>query len=475
MSDARIAFRPVAVLAILALLACAVVLVTGMATSLVYTEAEPWIRGLGITLQHLRPIHETFAFAWVFLGGAAVVHMWLLQTGGPLRGAERLRFTAQVALWSAAGVGILVSLLAGRFSGREYAGYHPVFSAMILAGWLLFAWNFVGRSGLSLRGRPVYVYMWITALPLFVISFAEAHAYLIQSISHQPLWDLRIQWKSGGVLVGSFNQMAYGAMMYAACRMKGDDSYAHSRTAWAMFVVGVANTFANYGHHTYHTPQTPWIHWIAFVVSMTEVVILAKLWFDLWRLLRRGPAAPDLALPLRFAASVTGWTFFMLGLAMLISVPPLNVFAHGTHVVVAHVMGAMIGIDSMILWAGLAWALRVLVGPDHAVVRSAALRRSVTLVDLLLALFLCVFLVRGTAAGLTQTLGPEAPDWSLWVSRFPNAMAVLGHALALVCLWIVGRLGVAFVTTLRARAVAPVAVPRREQQPAGEELPVEAG
>ena len=58
--------RPVAMLAVLALTSCALALVSGMASSLVYTDLEPALRQLGFTLQHLRPIHETFAFAWEY-------------------------------------------------------------------------------------------------------------------------------------------------------------------------------------------------------------------------------------------------------------------------------------------------------------------------------------------------------------------------------------------------------------------------
>jgi len=70
-------------------------------------------------------------------------------------------------------------------------------------------------------------------------------------------------------------------MMWAwfavACALAGSQSYARSRTAFAFFTVGLLNTFCNYGHHTYHLPQSAWIHWASFIVSMLELVILAKI------------------------------------------------------------------------------------------------------------------------------------------------------------------------------------------------------
>ena len=56
---------------------------SGLVGSVVYSEYEPTLRSLGLTFQQLRPIHETYAFAWVFLGGVTVVQFYLLQAFGP--------------------------------------------------------------------------------------------------------------------------------------------------------------------------------------------------------------------------------------------------------------------------------------------------------------------------------------------------------------------------------------------------------
>ena len=43
------------------------------------------------------------------------------------------------------------------------------------------------------------------------------------------------------------------------------------------------------------------------------------------------------------------WIFINLVLALLISVPAINLYTHGTHITVAHAMGSTIGINTMIL------------------------------------------------------------------------------------------------------------------------------
>jgi nitric oxide reductase subunit B len=428
--------RPLAWLALLALTACAVTLVFGLAAALTYTDLEGALRAAGFTLQHFRPIHATSAFAWVFLGGVAIVYLYMYRTFGPFSPAVRRRIAWHAGLWAAAGIGIVVTLLGGRFSGREYLGYHPVFAGLIVAGWILFVWNFFGRGDCRLRGKPAYVYMWSVGIPFFLVTYTEGHLYLLDFVSERPLRDLAIQWKSAGTMVGSFNLLAYGSLMYISGCISGNERYAHSRTAFALFFIGLLNTFTNYGHHTYHLPQSPWIHWVSFVVSMLETIILAKVFLDLIRTLRKTRAA-DRPVNDRLIRSGTLWTFLMLVLAIGIAIPPLNALIHGTHVVVAHSMGAMIGIDSMILWAALTCLLEEVVGPDHPTIGGRRFRVAIPMINVFLLVFLLAYLARGAAVGWARYLGAAAPDPSPLLEVFPLVMVLAGVGLAVTVLWMI--------------------------------------
>jgi len=424
---------------LVAFVAAAVTLLSGLVAALVYSRHEPVLRSWGVTLQHLRPIHETYAFAWVFLGGVAVVYFYLHNNFGPLTRAAGRRVGWQLALWVVAGAGILISLVLGQFSGREYLGYHPAFSLLILCGWFLFAWNYFERVGMRLVGKPVYIYMWSVAIPLFVVAFLEAHLFLLDFVSDKPVRDIAIQWKSNGVLVGSFNLLAYGALMYIVGLVRSDDGYAYSRTAFALFCVGVLNTFTNYGHHTYHLPQSPWIHWISFVVSMLEFVILAKLFWDILALRRTQPRSDDLRVCDGFVRSASLWTCTMLALSLLIAVPPLNALIHGTHVVVAHSMGSMLGVNTMILLAAMAYMVQSLCGTaEPSAVRDTRVRLAIPVLNLSLALFWLAFLGRGLASGWTRYAGPSSPDFSPVLQLFPRVVLISGIGLTFSLLWILG-------------------------------------
>jgi len=423
-------------LGVLALGACSLTFLMGLPVALTYTEQFTLLREWGITLQHLRPIHESCAFAWVFIGGVTIVHLWLVQAYGPPDAAMRKRTLAMVLLWTAAGIGILTSLITGHFTGREYLGYSPWFSILIVLGWLLFAINFYQRVGFSLRGRPVYVMMWWLAIPLFLFTYAEAHAYLLEYVSLRPLRDLAIQWKSAGAHVGSFNLLAYGSLMFVACALRKSEDYAHSNTAFAFFTVGLLNTFTNYGHHTYHLPQSAWIHWVSFIVSMLELVILAKVFLDVGKLLKQDAAASEHPVISGFMRSATLWTFLMLTLSIIIAVPPLNALLHGTHAVSAHVMGSMVGIDSMILWAAMGYLVSRALGPGHAILQTPSVRRALRLINICLFVFILIYLLRGASDGWSRYAGAAAPDYSAFVALFPTLMILSGAGLMLSVLWI---------------------------------------
>ena len=80
----------------------------------------------------------------------------------------------------------------------------------------------------------------------FVFAFAEAHAWLLDWLLARPVRDLAIQWKAMGSLVGSFNLLVYGSVAWLGTRLSGDERYARSTTAYALYLVGILNSFTNW-------------------------------------------------------------------------------------------------------------------------------------------------------------------------------------------------------------------------------------
>jgi nitric oxide reductase subunit B len=389
------------------LIAIAVTLVGGMLGALYSVPSlAPTFQSLGLDLRQLRPVHTTFASAWIFLGGMAVVHRYLMDHGGYATNGDRWRLRVQVICWAAAGLGILVTLLMGVGSGREYVGFHPAFSVLILAGWLCYAWNFFRIVGPGFWNRPLYVTMWGVGTVFFVYTFLEQHAYLLPELWGDPVHDLRVQWKATGTLVGAFNLFVYGSVIYIGERISGDAEYGHSRTAYALFAVGLLNSFTNFAHHTYHLPQRDLVKWISFVVSMMEIIILVRAVSDLVKLVRTREDRPFCATRGSFAAAKY-WSVAIVGSAVLISIPPLNAIIHGTYAVTGHAMGATIGIDTMILLGAVIWIvgeyLRAREGEDaSSPLHCARMRWSVIGLNVGVALLVGWLHLAGVVTGVTR-------------------------------------------------------------------------
>ena len=136
-----------------------------------------------------------------------------------------------------------------------------------------------------------------------------------------------------------------------------------------------------------------------------------------------------------FVRSASLWTCTMLILSLLIAVPPLNALIHGTHVVVAHSMGSMLGVNTMILLAAMAHMMQSLRG---TAVHGKRLRFAIPALNASLGLFWLAFLGRGLASGWTRYAGPSAPDFSPMLQLFPPLVLISGIGLTLSLLWILG-------------------------------------
>ncbi|MEE9392802.1 MAG: cbb3-type cytochrome c oxidase subunit I [Planctomycetota bacterium] len=425
-------------------LACVMITIIGGASSILFyiEQIAKFLNGYGIQFQNLRPLHTTFASAWIFLGGVACVHRYLFSAIASPTPGDRKRFRFQMVCWGLAGAGICLTLPFGLSSGREYLGFHPIFSLLILAGWLAFAVTFFKKVSKGFFERPVYVYMWGTGVLFFVFTFIEGHAYLIPQVRNYPIADLQIQWKHCGTLVASFNMLVYGALLYLGELVTGDKSYARSTKAFVFLGIGMLNSFTNYAHHTYHIPQDHLIKWVAFVVSMIEIIILVSIFNDLRRAIAKTTPTDRFTQTTRYLAIGRAWSFGLLALALLISVPPLNAVIHGTRVVMAHAMGSEIGIDTLVLFAFFSFVIEDAFSRcwrTQAWLRHIDARRLINRLNgSLIALFLWLML-DGLVTGITRAQSMPLPEWLAKIS--PMATVVLGTIHAYYLLRVVHDLG----------------------------------
>lgn len=300
------------------------------------------------SFEKLRPLHVSSAVFWIILAAMGSVLSFLQQ-----HREEKLKYGFlvkwQFFMFLFSFTAILISYCFGIFGGREYWEFHPVFSVFIAAGWGIFMIVFLSNVK-TLKQQPVYVWMWFTGVLFFLFTYIESNLWLIPALRNDLIKDMTVQWKSYGSMVGSWNMLIYGSSVFLMDKIAGNKKYSFSTIAFALYFLGLFNLMFNWGHHIYTLPTQPYVKHIGYAVSMTELFIFGRIIY-LWRSSLSTARKNFHIIPFKFLAAADAWIFLTLGLAIAMSVPALNVYMHGTHTVVAHTMGATIGINSMLLLA----------------------------------------------------------------------------------------------------------------------------
>ena len=331
---------------IVALFLLAAGMVFGLTAGLQYII--PGFLKKGLSFEKVRPLHVSSVVFWIIISAMGSVLTYIQEHSG-----KKVRFLPllkiQLGIFIISIIAILISYGYGVFGGREYWEFTPILSLPLIAGWILFMINFFSTIG-SLKKQPVYVWMWMTGIIFFLFTFLESHLWIFPYFRNNVVNDMTIQWKSYGSMVGSWNMLIYGCSIYLMDKISGSKKGSHSAIAFALYFTGLFNLMFNWGHHIYTLPTHGYIKYISYIVSMTELVLLGRIIY-LWRSSLTTAKKYFYQTSYRFLVAADVWIFLTLGLAILMSIPAVNLYTHGTHITVAHTMGATIGINTMLLLA----------------------------------------------------------------------------------------------------------------------------
>jgi nitric oxide reductase subunit B len=286
----------------------------------------------------LRPLHVSSIMFFLLIGASGCVYS-CIHFIAPNKISSPIAYV-QLALWICAIFVVFFSYVNMQFGGREYWEFPPQYAIIIVIAWLLFIVNFL-KAVLNIKHWRVYMWMWMTGIFFFLLTFTENYLWEFPYFREHFVKDMTIQWKANGALVGAWNQMIYGTAFFLMEKISKGNKYAGSHLAFRMYFLGLFNLMFNWGHHIYTLPTDSYVRYVSYIVSMTEWIILARIIY-LFRKTITDAQKFFHYFPFRFLIASEVWVFFNLALAILMSIPVLNLYTHGTHITVAHaiVLGA---------------------------------------------------------------------------------------------------------------------------------------
>ena len=303
-----------------------------------------------LPFSQMREFHVSLTLSWIILAAIGGVYFYTSKenkNGLANPNLQKWHFN----LYVVTAVLIIISLFTGNMGGREYMTYSPYLYFPIILGWILFAINYYKTIVKNISQWPVYLWMWMTGILFMIITYTEAHLWVIPFFRDNVIRDVTLQWKSYGAMIGSWNMLVYGTAIYLMSKIKGDETIARGKVAFFFYFLGLTNLMFGWAHHTYIIPHKAWIRMLAYGISMTEWIIIGSMIIGWSKSLKS--EQKNSSHTYRWLMSTDVWLFLNLILALLISIPVINLFTHGTHITVAHSMGTTIGINTTILLASI--------------------------------------------------------------------------------------------------------------------------
>ncbi len=345
-----------------------------------------------------RPLHVSLVVSWIFLSAIGGIYYYLPKYCNlPL--FSRKMAVVHIWLFTVTGLLILSCYLFGKFGGREYWEFPAILAIPVAISWVLFAFNYFISVFKKIGSWPVYLWMWATGICFFLFTFLESYLWVFPYFRDNLIRDLTVQWKAYGALTGSWNMLVYGTAIFVMERIKGDETVAKSKLAFGMYFLGLTNLLFGWAHHIYIVPTVPWIRYLAYAISMTELLILSRIIWN-WKSSLEQAKKDYYFLPFRFLVASDVWIFLNLVLALLISIPAVNIYTHGTHITVAHAMGSAIGINTMILLSSVLFIINDVTKFNYSKIQKNIIRAGFWLTNISLLAFLTFLTIAGAEKGI---------------------------------------------------------------------------
>lgn len=365
-----------------------------------------------LPMTRLRPLHAGGTVALMLLGVAGLgLLLHRRQRSTDLVWLERAVVWPLLA-FAAAGA-LCVAL--GWQGPLEYAPWPAALSLLPAGAFLILAGALLRDLPRSANTAPEAMWLVLTGLLLVPAGLLEP---IVAGFGDAMFTrDLSVEWHATDTLIAGCNTALYGFGIAIATPNRARPL----RSRW-LFVLAAFCLVSTFGHHHYPSGQPHTIKIIALTASMLAAVSFLRH----LRAVLRANEATDRRPAAVFLAHAEIWTLFSAGSGILLAVPQVYILTHGTYAVVAHTMGAFIGVGIMLLGAGYLGLM-----PQGSPVDVARLSRRAKMVSLFCALMVLDLLVAGVAEGVVRVQDSSAAVALARQLLLPMPLLGVGLALGL--------------------------------------------
>lgn len=393
---------------------CCLFWTLGTGVLLAIKSTRPTLALRELPMQLLQPLHTLGVVCFLICGILAMFAIVMRRIGAR---------SALPALWCAAALGIFfvssaIAILGGHGSGLEYTSWPLVLTVLPLIVFATILWHAWRNIGRLTNRAPEGAWLLLVGLSLTPLGMIER---LIGAGSHGASRLLMIEWHALDTVFAGFNTALYGLGVLLIARP------GHARPLRSLLLFGVAAfaLLSTFGHHHYLSGQPYSLKIIAFSASMLGVVSFVRH----VRAFRRTHAATDARPGTPLIRTGALWTLFAIASGVLLAEPHVNLILHGTHAIVGHAMGAVIGVNvAIVLGAMIDASGESSATCGHDPVR---VRRLSCWFNIALALLVVDLLAAGVTKGVMRIDGTYL-DYQPVVRAMLTPLPLIGAVLAVV-------------------------------------------
>lgn len=297
-------------------------------------SARPELGVIALPMQVVQPMHTLGVVCFLVSGIMTLLGDAVHRVGG-VQIIPPVVAIAGLLVFFLSGI---TSVVTGNGSGLEYTSWPPALSALPVGLFVAMSWD-VWRHLRPLTARaPEGVWLLTIGLCLTPLGLIERAAWVDVS---DPTRALMIEWHALDTVFAGLNTALYGLAVIRVSR-RGRPKPLRRPLLYAIAAFALLSTF---GHHHYMSDQPLTLKYIAFVASMLGLVSFIRH----MRAQHTARNTEDARAGERLLRSGAVWTIFAIGSGVLLAVPHINLLLHGTHAIVGHAMGAVIGVNVSIV------------------------------------------------------------------------------------------------------------------------------